>query len=337
MKLSQVRLVGVGPFDDVTIRLADATGAPRGVTVVLGAGGVGKTSLLAAIASTRPGSAIPPRPRPGAAAPSFVVTEWMLGDDDPARPHPLRVASPNAALGEPEEEAVVRRREQALFDRKAGERGFVLVGFSALRATPRAPVALAPGDRANISRYDARAPIAFDDLGRADVARETKQALSYAAISAALGGAGGLDRALREACDAMARLAGCAYAGVDSATLEPVFEDARGRVPFDDLPASARHGVAFAVLTARALHGAYPDRPPRESEGVLLLDEVELHQEPVTVRRIVPALRALFPRVQMIVTTSHPQIAMEHDADEVLALRRMPASSRVEVHAGQMH
>jgi len=49
---------------------------------VLGSGGVGKTSLLSAIASTRPGSAVPLRPRPGAQAPTFVVCDWVLGDDD---------------------------------------------------------------------------------------------------------------------------------------------------------------------------------------------------------------------------------------------------------------
>src|ERR1700733_7407161 len=103
MQLSQVRLVGVGPFEDMTVSLTDDDGALRRLTVVLGAGGVGKTSLLAAIASPRPGSAVPVRPRPTPAGASFVVADWILGDDDPARPHPLRVASPNAVLDERED------------------------------------------------------------------------------------------------------------------------------------------------------------------------------------------------------------------------------------------
>jgi hypothetical protein len=41
MQLLQVRLVGIGPFEDATIVMCDASGAPRRLALVLGAGGVG--------------------------------------------------------------------------------------------------------------------------------------------------------------------------------------------------------------------------------------------------------------------------------------------------------
>jgi hypothetical protein len=338
MLLSQVRLVGYGPFDDLTVSLADGSGAPKRLSVILGGGGVGKTSLLAAIASTRPGSAVPPRPRPGATGPSFVVADWVLGDDDPARPHPLRVASPNAMLEEREDETLVRRREQALFDRRATEGGHVLLGFSALRRASRSPAPFGLADRAAVLRYDARALVTFDDAAHADIARDTKQALTYAAISAALGGSRDLDQALREACAGVASLTGFAYAGADAKTFDPMFEAPGGtRVGFDDLPTFARMLVAFVVLTARALKAAYPSRRPADAEGVLLIDEIELYQEPTVARAIVPTLRGLFPRVQIIVTTSQPQVALACDASDVVALRRMPTTNRVELHEGTIH
>ena len=52
MQLSSVRLVGVGPFEDLALPFSDDEGRPRRVVVVVGAGGVGKTTLLAAIAAT---------------------------------------------------------------------------------------------------------------------------------------------------------------------------------------------------------------------------------------------------------------------------------------------
>jgi hypothetical protein len=338
MQLSQVRLVGVGPFEDLTVPLSDDAGALRRLTVVLGAGGVGKTSLLAAIASTRPGSAVPVRPRPAAVGPSFVVADWVLGDDDPARPHPLRVASPNAVLEEREDEAVLRRREQALFDRRATEGGHVLVGFSAVRALPRTPLSLAAGERAAVGRYDPRAPVTFDDATRADVARETKQALSVASIRSSLGGSAVLHLALCDVVTELGSLVGCTYEGADPVTFEPMF-DTGGAAPtaFDELPASARSTLAFGVLTTRALHAAYPSRPPRESEGVVLIDEVELHQEPEAARAIVPTLTRLFPRVQWIVSTQQPAVALACDSEDVFALRRMPSSHRVELFAGTIH
>ncbi len=338
MQLSQVRLVGVGPFEDLTVPLSDESGAMRRLTIVLGAGGVGKTSLLASIASTRPGSSVPVRPRAGAASPAFVVADWVLGDDDPARPHPLRVTSPNAVLDEREDLAVLRRREQALFDRRATEGGFVLVGFSAVRSVPRAPLSLGMGERAAVTRYDPRAPVTFDDATRADVARDTKQALSAASIRASLGGPRALDDALREVVAGLQPLLDCAYDGADPVTFEPTFDTGGGaRASFDDLPASARNVLAFGVLTARALHAAYPSRPPRESEGVVLIDEVELHQEPDAARAIVPALTRLFPRVQWIVSTQQPAVALACDSEDVFALRRMPSSTRIELFAGTIH
>jgi hypothetical protein len=337
MQLLQVRLVRIGPFEDVTLSLADASGSPRRLAVILGAGGVGKTTLLSAIASTRPGSAVPPRPRPGSAVPSFAVCDWMLGDDDPARPHPLRSASPNAVLEESEEEALLRRREQALFDRRAHEGGFVLVGFSAARTMTRSPVAYGASDRVATFRYDARTPVVFDDVGRGDLARETKHTLGLAAISAALGGNATLDHALREVAAQVAALTGVSYVGVDPTSLEPMFEaEHRARVPFDELPTGARTVLAFGVLTARALHAAYPGRAPRDAEGVILIDEIELHQEPSVARAVVPTLRGLFPRAQWIVSTSSPQVALGCEASDVLALRRMPASSQVEIHEGPL-
>src|SRR5436309_3562682 len=108
MRLASVRLHRVGPFDDVTVRFTERRGdddddaATRPVTVLFGGDGTGKTTLLSAIALTRPGYALPPLPqareRTAGDEPAYVVAEWALGEDDPERPHALRVASPTAVL-----------------------------------------------------------------------------------------------------------------------------------------------------------------------------------------------------------------------------------------------
>lgn len=351
MQLSSIRLVGLGPFDDLVFRLTDRDGAPRKAVVVLGAGGVGKTSLLAAVASTRPGYAVAVnRGRTGEAArASFVVADWMLGDDDPARPHPLRVTSPNVVLEEPEETSQLRRREQALFDRKAQERGFALASFSAARWFSRSPVVLTSPDR-SVFRYDVRAAPSFDDAGRADLARETKQTLSYTAIAAALAGhaearemlqAGRdlqqLDQAMREVVGRLTELAGFRYLGADPTSLEPLFENGRGgTVDFDNLPNCARHLVSFGVLTMRTLQAAWPGRDVRQAEGVVLIDDVGLHQDVRAQQAIVPTLREVLPRVQWLLTTSSRVVAAACDAADVIALRRTPSSQRVELYEGPL-
>ncbi|WP_437731327.1 hypothetical protein [Sorangium sp. So ce1335] len=186
MLLSRVHLAHIGPFDDLSLSFEDAAGAPRRLVVLFGGDGVGKTSILSAIASTRPGYAVAQqRSRADDGAPPLVVTDWMLGTDDPARVHPLRVASPNARLDEPEETALLRRREQSLFERRAAEGGFVLVALSGARWFSRTSLMLTTPER-SVLRYDVRAAASFDDATRTDLARETKQVLSFIPIAAAL-------------------------------------------------------------------------------------------------------------------------------------------------------
>lgn len=328
-------------FEDLAISFCDHTGAPRRLVVVFGGEGVGKTALLSAIASTRPGHAIAQGPAPTPdSPPPFVVADWFLGDDDPIRPHTLRVVSPNAKLeAERDEIALARRREQALFDRRAGEGGFVLAAFSGARWFSRTPVLLSTPDR-TILRNDPRAAVVLDDPARADLARETKQVLSFAAISAALSRSADsraplFDRAIREVLSVLLEGTGTAYLGPSPMRLEPMFAFGGREVELDDLPRSTRHRVAFGALSVRAIAAAYPGRDPRDGEGVILIDDLESEHD-TRAQSVLPGLlRRALPRVQWIVTTASANVAMGCDASSVLALRRMPGARTVELHAGE--
>jgi hypothetical protein len=355
--LGLVRLIGLGPFEDLSISFADGDGSPRKLSVLFGGEGVGKTSILAAIASTRPGHAVAQLSARGNASTSpFVVADWILGDDDPGRPHPLRVVSPNAKLEEPDDHALLRRREQTLFDRRAAEGGFALICFSGERWFSRTPVLLTTPER-TILRYDLRASASFDDATRADLARETKQVLAYTSIAAALarrdeanprsGRFEALERALHGVLETFLEEGGIRYLGAHPATLEPLFEMGDGRViEFDDLPRSARQLVAFGALTLRSLAAAYPAKDVLSAEGVVLLDDVGGHQDLRGERplpggselRLCTPLTALLtkalPRVQWIVTTSSPAVVLGCDVAEVLALRRS-RSGQIELYEGR--
>lgn len=355
MRLASVRLRGIGPFEDTTVRFDGPETEARSVrptTVLFGGDGTGKTTLLAALALTRPGYALPPlpsmTPRERDGEPPGVFAEWLLGVDDPERPHPLVVASPSALLpGESNDAATVRRREQALFDRKAqSEGGFVFVAFSGARWFSRTPNLLTSPER-SVLRYDVRAPATFDDPSRADLAREVKQVLAYAAIGHALGrdrvdamGLARLDQALQEVLAILLEPFGCAYVGTSARTLEPELRDDRGRVvPFEALPRPARHLAAFGVLALRALAAAYPDAEsdPREHEGVVAIDDVEMLQEPAVLRSLTPLLRRALPGVQWLLTTASAQLAMACAEGELVTLRRSGPTGTVEIGEGILH
>jgi hypothetical protein len=346
MKLLQIRLVGLGPFADVAVSLRGPDDQPREMTVVFGGGGVGKTTLLAAIAATRPGHAVTSIGSLGTPVRGFAVADWHLGDDDPDRPHPLRVASPHATLEDDPEQERLRKREQNLFDRRAAEGGgFLVQCLSAARWFSRSPMTLSSPTR-TVLRHDVRAAAHFDDAGRADLARETKQALVFAGVAARLPevetgrpvtALAVLDEAMRDMLQRLLALVQVRYIGVDPVTLEPIFADEQGDLlTFDRLPTSVRHLVAFAVLTVRGLFAAYPGRDPRMTEGLVLIDEVALHLEVPVQRGLIRALRGSLPRVQWLLTTSSPELAAGCDSSEILALRRLPTSQRVELFEGPL-
>jgi hypothetical protein len=346
MYLTGVRLVGVGPFEDELFPFSDDDGEPRMVTVVFGGSGVGKTTLLSTIAATRPGHTIVLAPEVDAVGdttlPGFAVSDWRLGMDDPDRPHVLRVATPTARLSNDDAVEALRRREQALFDRLAKENGFAFLSFSAARWFSRQALALHAPAR-TIGRYDVRAPASFDDASHSDLGRETKQALAYAAIGHALAAASGeggrrpelVGQAMHAAVNRLVELVGFRYQGLDPQSFEPRFRDESGRLrAFDSLPTRARHLVAFAALTVRTVAAAYPLRDPLEAEGLVLIDEIDLHQDEATLQRLLPALRTALPAIQWVLTTSSSAAAGAADTRDVLALRRTFDRNRVEVFVG---
>lgn len=347
MQLLRLRLVSLGPFGDMTIPLCDDEGAPKPVIVLFGGEGIGKTTILSAIATTRPGHAIAQhqawRNETSGDGPPFVVAEWHLGDDDPARPHPLKVASPNARLDERDDEALLRRREQTLFDRRAGERGFVMTAISGARWFSRTSVMLTSPER-TLLRYDVRASANFDDATRTDLARETKQILSFACIASALSREGNdgsppevirLEQALRTVMSELLEPDGYSFVGVDPVRLEPVFRDPdERRLEFDDLPRSMRHLIAFGALATRSLAAAWPGKDPRECEGVVLVDDIESEQPTHRQRTIVDRLHQALPRVQWIITTSSTDVVAGCASTALVVLRRRPGGAAIDLHEG---
>lgn len=364
MRLLRLQVSHLGPFQREQFSFSELDGegggdnleaeaplAGRAVTVIHGPGGVGKTTLLSAIAATRPGAlstlhqrrvrahddAVPEAPA--------IVADWALGQDDPDRPHTLTLATPGARVFADDQQEGLRRREQALFDKVAREGGFAWAVLPAHRWFSRQPTMLGVPSRVT-SAYDTRQHGLFDDAARADLTRDTKQVLAYAAIAAALERQGALSTArhdvalealgdaMREVVDGLVRLAGYAYRGLDAASLEPEFSSAGGPRTFDELPTQVRHLIAMGALSLRAMWLARPERDPRDTEGVVAIDEIDLHQDPAVQGLLVPTLRELLPNVQWIVTTQSGGVAGSAATHEVLALRRLPEHDRVEVYSG---
>ncbi len=81
--------------------------------------------------------------------------------------------------------------------------------------------------------------------------------------------------------------------------------------------------MAMVGDLARRMAIANPLRDnPLEGEGVVLIDEIDLHLHPKWQRTIIPGLRSVFPRCQLLVSTHSPHV-ITHIQPENLFLLRM--------------
>ena len=77
----------------------------------------------------------------------------------------------------------------------------------------------------------------------------------------------------------------------------------------------------IADLLGYALLEMDEDADPREMQGIVLLDEIDLHLHPTWQRRIVPLLREVFPRLQFIVNTHSPLVLAGFEREEIILLK----------------
>lgn len=59
----------------------------------------------------------------------------------------------------------------------------------------------------------------------------------------------------------------------------------------------------------------------RELQGLVLIDEIDLHLHPTWQRRCIPILKKIFPNVQFVVTTHSPLVLTGFEQHEIVRLR----------------
>lgn len=80
--------------------------------------------------------------------------------------------------------------------------------------------------------------------------------------------------------------------------------------------------VADIAWRASVLNPHYGSNAHQLTEGIVLIDELDLHLHPAWQRSIVADLRRTFPKIQFIVTTHSPQIVASVNRDQVRLLDR---------------
>ena len=351
MHLESIHLQEVGVLGDLDIRLADSptptSRRSRAAAVFHGAGGTGKSLLLAAISCTRPGNAVRV-PTGSLQSSARALCVWQVSQEEPTRPHPISVTSPNYPNSDDGQSDSVRRREQAHYDKRASAGGFAFVGIPATRRFSPNPLVLSDLAR-SMATYDPRGGPGLIDPLRAELTRSIKQILAYSSLGASLFrgnfaaavdsqvAVGALDQALREAMEILLAPLQVFYRGLDPLTFEPLF-----RIPgqqyckVDDLPQQIRHLLAMSVVPIHHFWLAGQGSDPRSVEGVVAIDDVELHLTEATQERLLPALLEILPAAQWLLATAAWRVASAARPGEVIALRHLRHDEPLQCYEGQL-
>jgi predicted ATP-binding protein involved in virulence len=101
--------------------------------------------------------------------------------------------------------------------------------------------------------------------------------------------------------------------------LHMVIKKGDTQLALDSLSDGEKQLLTLAADLARRLAIAYAGTPdPLQSEGIVLLDEVELHLHPSWQRVVLARLTKTFPNCQFIATTHSPQVLSEVPNDAVV-------------------
>jgi predicted ATP-binding protein involved in virulence len=99
--------------------------------------------------------------------------------------------------------------------------------------------------------------------------------------------------------------------------------DQEGLVPFNNLSDGYRNIVAMVADIAHRAARLNPHleaEAAQKTEGIVLIDEIDLHLHPKWQRRVVRDLQKAFPEMQFIATTHSPFILQSLDPGEVIDL-----------------
>jgi len=101
---------------------------------------------------------------------------------------------------------------------------------------------------------------------------------------------------------------------------EIVITTDQGNLKVSQLSAGRKMLFLMVGDLAHRLATANPKGDPLQGNGVVLIDEIDLHLHPRWQREVLPALRLTFPQIQFIVSTHSPLVVSSVEAQEVIKI-----------------
>lgn len=110
---------------------------------------------------------------------------------------------------------------------------------------------------------------------------------------------------------------------VDAAKFDIVLSTPSGEIPYEYLSSGFRSCLSILFGVIKEIEYRFNDDPVeiKDFDGVIVIDELELHLHPAWQVRIAGILLDVFPKAQFIVTTHSPHIVQSAEPNQIIALR----------------
>ena len=103
-----------------------------------------------------------------------------------------------------------------------------------------------------------------------------------------------------------------------------------GELPFEFLSSGYKSILIMLLSIIKEIEFRFSDPwiAASDFDGIVVIDEIELHLHPEWQRMIIPALRKTFPKVQFIITTHSPHVIQNIEAHQIIALQNTDGDVR---------
>lgn len=114
---------------------------------------------------------------------------------------------------------------------------------------------------------------------------------------------------------------------VDVKTFEIIVATPNGLIPFEYLSSGFRSAYILLLGIIKEIEFRNLNVSAKDFSGIVVIDEIDLHLHPSWQKEIGGALKAAFPKAQIIASTHSPHVIQSAQADEVIALVRDSAGA----------
>lgn len=110
------------------------------------------------------------------------------------------------------------------------------------------------------------------------------------------------------------------FKSVKPRTFDILLQTDKGDIYFEYLSSGYKSCICILFGLMKEIEYRFKDIPVEDFDGIILIDELELHLHPIWQSQLSSALKTIFPNAQFIITTHSPSVLQNLKKEEIIPL-----------------